>query len=417
MKNKVTLESILKAKRALNGLVVRTPTEKNSELSESHGYNVYLKREDQQKVRSYKIRGAVNFVKSIDEEQRQKGIVCASAGNHAQGIAYVCNKLDIDGTIFMPRPTPMQKRRQTERFGKDNVNIMLEGDDFDESCIAAKKYCKEHGKTFVHPFDDARVISGQGTIGVEILEDLNDVHYILVPVGGGGLISGIGAYVKSISPGTKIIGVEPEGAASMKKALDNGGPCCLDDCDFDIFVDGVAVKQIGELPYSIAKEVVDDMIVVPEGKVCTTIMSLYNNEGIVAEPAGALSIAALDYLPDDARGKNVVCILSGSNNDIARMQEIQERSLIYEGLKHYFIVNMPQRPGALMEFLQEVLGPDDDIAHFEYTKKQNKEKGPVLIGIELRNKGDYEPLLERMQEKKIEYKEVLTDELLRDLLI
>lgn len=315
----------------------------------------------------------------------------------------------------MPATTPRQKVTQVELFGGANVEVILTGDTFDDSFQTAKKFCNSNDKTFIHPFDDYRTIAGQGTVGLEIMNDIDEVDFLMVPIGGGGLASGVGSYVKSISPHTQIVGIEPQGAPGMKNSLDHDEVLSLDY--IDKFVDGAAVKQVGKLTLDICKHILDDIVLVPEGKICTTILELYNQNAIVAEPAGAMSIAALDFYRDQIKEKNVVCVISGGNNDINRMQEIQERSLIYEGLKHYFIVHFPQRAGALKEFMADVLGPTDDITRFEYTKKNNRDRGPVLAGIELKQKEDYEPLIERMNRKGFSYIEINKDQDLFNLLI
>jgi threonine dehydratase len=414
--NEVTVENIISAHHVLKEVISRTPLQRDTFLSAKYNCNVYLKREDLQVVRSFKIRGSYNLIRNLPPEQMQQGIVCASAGNHAQGVAYTCNALGIQGSIYMPSTTPRQKISQVEMFGGSYANIILSGDTFDDAFNAAKEYSQEAGKIFVHPFDDPMIIAGNGTIGAEILEKMEvGTDYVFVTVGGGGLAAGVGTYVKAIHPSTQVIGVEPEGAASMKLSLVQNKVVALDQ--IDTFVDGAAVKKVGALTYQICKEVLDDVVLVPEGKVCTTILELYNRNAIVAEPAGALTIAALETYKEQIAGKNVVCVISGGNNDIDRMQEIKERSLIFEGLKHYFTVNFPQRAGALREFLDDVLGPDDDITRFEYTKKHNKDNGPALVGIELKNKHDYEPLIKRMQEKGIMYMELNKDRTLFNLLI
>ncbi|MEH7608658.1 threonine ammonia-lyase IlvA, partial [Priestia megaterium] len=391
----VHLEDIMIANQLIKDVVVHTPLQRNDVLSERYECNIYLKREDLQVVRSFKIRGAYNRIKKLSPEELENGIACASAGNHAQGVAYACRHLNIDGKIFMPSTTPRQKINQVKFLGKDNVKVVLIGDTFDDSYEQAIACSEEEYRTFIHPFNDVDVIAGQGTVAVEMFNDCEDeIDYVFAGIGGGGLISGVGTYVKSISPQTAVIGVEPAGAPGMQTSLANGNVVTLPA--IDPFVDGAAVKTVGTLPYDISKELVDDIVVVPEGKVCTTILSLYNENAIVAEPAGALSIAALDSYREQIKGKTVVCVISGGNNDIGRMQEIKERSMIYEGLQHYFIVNFPQRAGALREFLDEVLGPTDDISRFEYTKKNNKDSGPALVGIELKHKEDYYPLINRM---------------------
>jgi threonine dehydratase len=403
------------AAERLKKVVNRTPLIFNQNLSKKYQCNVYLKREDLQAVRSYKLRGAYNMMSSLPLAQIQKGVVCASAGNHAQGFAYSCKKLHVNGVVFMPIITPRQKVNQTKMFGGDNIEIKLVGDTFDDCAIAAKDFTEENQMTFIPPFDDYRIIEGQGTVGVEIAEDLDSIDYILIPVGGGGLSSGVGSYFKTFSPHTKIIGLEPEGAPAMFEALKAGHPVTLEN--IDRFVDGAAVKRVGDLTFSICKEVLDDMRLVHEGKVCSTILKLYNEEAIVVEPAGALSIAALDDFAKEIYGKNVVCILSGSNNDIDRMPEIKERSLQYEGLKHYFLIRFAQRPGALKEFVNNVLGPDDDITRFEYMQKTNKETGPALVGIELQNRDDYDVLVTNMRNVNIDFSEINKDDKLFGYLV
>ncbi|MCX6316289.1 MAG: threonine ammonia-lyase [Bacteroidetes bacterium] len=392
------------AYQRLKKIVTRTPLTYNISLSKKYNCHVYLKREDLQIVRSYKLRGAYNMMSSLPQSQLEQGVVCASAGNHAQGFAYSCRKLGVKGTVFMPVITPKQKVKQTRMFGEQFIEVILSGDTFDDCAIAAKKFTADHNMVFIPPFDDMRIIEGQGTVGVEILEDLSEVDYLFTPVGGGGLSAGVGTYFKTYSPHTKIIGTEPEGAPSMYEAMKAGHPVTLDH--IDRFVDGAAVKRVGDLTFRICKDVLDHMHLVPEGKVCSTILKLYNEDAIVAEPAGALSIAALDDFAEVIQGKNVVCIVSGSNNDIDRMQEIKERSLQYEGLKHYFLISFAQRPGALKEFVNNVLGPTDDITRFEYMQKTNKENGPALVGVELQQPADYEQLLNKMKLSNISFSEI-----------
>ncbi len=423
-----TILNFTDAAQRLKNIVNRTPLTFNLNLSKKYQCNIFLKREDLQVVRSYKLRGAYNMMSSLSAEQLQRGVVCASAGNHAQGFAYSCKKLNTNGVVFMPVITPNQKITQTKMFGEDKLTVKLVGDTFDDCAIAAKKYTEENGMTFIPPFDDYKIIEGQGTVGVEILEQFYEeennqqstpissalsvsplgggggLDFLFMPVGGGGLSAGVGTYFKTFSPKTKIIGVEPEGAPSMFEALKAGHPVTLDN--IERFVDGAAVKRVGEITFSVCKDVLDDMHLVAEGKVCTTILKLYNEDAIVAEPAGALSIAALDDYAAEIKGKNVVCIVSGSNNDIDRMQEIKERSLQYEGLKHYFLIRFAQRPGALKEFVNHVLGENDDITRFEYMQKHNKETGPALVGIELKTKEDYDLLLKNLDKYHINYTEL-----------
>lgn len=394
---------IEKAGKRLNGIVKETPLQYLNSLSRYFEANIYLKREDLQVVRSYKIRGAYNMISQLSRDILDKGVVCASAGNHAQGFAYSCNDLGVRGVIFMPKITPKQKIRQTKMFGNGYIEIVLIGDTFDDCAQAAREYTEKHNMTFIPPFDDPRIVEGQGTIGLEILEQLPAVHidYVFIPVGGGGLCSGVGAYIKDHSPETKIIAVEPEGAPSLRAAFKAGHPVTLDH--IDKFIDGAAVKRVGDLNYNICSKVVDDICLVPEGEVCSTILKLYNENAIVVEPAGALGIAALNHYAPEIRGKNVICIISGSNNDIDRMQEIKERSLIFERLKYYFIIRFPQRSNALKDFVNKVLGDSDDIVRFEYMKKNEKESGPALVGLELETIDEYNNLISRMIEYGLDF--------------
>ncbi|CAN5472793.1 threonine ammonia-lyase IlvA [soil metagenome] len=403
------------AAERLKHVVRITPLQYNPHLSMRYDCNIYLKREDLQVVRSYKLRGAYNMMSTLPQEQLQRGVVCASAGNHAQGFAYSCKQLNIKGVVFMPVITPKQKVNQTRMFGGSNIEIKLVGDTFDDCALEAKKYTEANGFTFIPPFDDLKIIEGQGTVGKEILEELSSPDYIFIPVGGGGLSAGVGYHLKTLSPKTIIIGVEPEGAPSMKQAMKYGSPITL--TSIDRFVDGAAVKRVGDVTFSICKDVIDIMHLVNEGKVCSTILNLYNEDAIVAEPAGALSIAALDDFRADIKGKTVVCIISGGNNDIDRMPEIKERSLQYEGLKHYFLIRFAQRPGALKEFVNNVLGSGDDITRFEYMQKTNKESGPALVGIELQHKSDYDALVNKMKVNNIDYSEINKDDTLFGYLI
>ncbi|MEO8962380.1 MAG: threonine ammonia-lyase IlvA [Ginsengibacter sp.] len=396
------------ASERLKNIVNRTPLSLNHNLSTKYKCNVFLKREDLQIVRSYKLRGAYNMLSTLPDEQLRQGVVCASAGNHAQGFAYSCKKLNCQGVVFMPVITPKQKVKQTKMFGGNFIEVQLVGDSFEECLDAALKYTQDNNKTFIPPYDNYKIIEGQATVGLEILEEITQVDYLFLPVGGGGLASGVGSYFKTFSPSTKIIGVEPFGAPSMSEAFKAGHPVAVKITDH--FVDGASVSRAGDITYKICKEVLSEMHLIPEGKVCTTILQLYNEDAIVAEPAGALSIAALDNYAESIKGKNVVCIISGGNNDIDRMQEIKERSLQYEGLKHYFLIRFAQRPGALKEFVNKVLGPNDDITRFEYIRKNNKEAGPALVGIELGDKKDYTSLKKNLNQYKINYTELKEDD-------
>ena len=411
-----TVEAIEKASGVLEEILTPTPFQKNNNLSDIYDAEVFLKREDLQMVRSYKIRGAYNKIRSIDPENMKNGIVCASAGNHAQGVAFSCSKLQIMGSIFMPVTTPKQKIEQVRMFGREYIEIVLTGDTFDAANSAAIEFAKENNKTFIPPFDDPKVMEGQGTIGLEILKQTDaPLDYIFVPIGGGGLASGLGSYIKQMSPTTKVIGVEPAGAPCMKAAIDNGGVIKL--AEIDKFVDGAAVQQAGSFTYEVCKQVLDDIVVVPEGAVCTTIIHMYNKSAIVVEPAGALAVSALKFYKDQIKGKRVACIVSGSNNDITRMEEIREKSLLHEGLKHYFIVNFPQKSGAILSFIQNVIGSSADLVHIQYIKKTNKNFGPALIGIELASKDDFEPFLNRMKENGFAYEYINENNQLFEILI
>lgn len=390
------------AREALRGVAKETPLIFNPGLSEKFGAKIYLKREDLQVVRSYKLRGAYNRMRHLSAAEKRHGIIAASAGNHAQGVAFCCKALRVRGTIVMPRNTPRQKVDRVKTLGNAWVTIQLVGDSFDEANSAARKLSISKRAAFIHPFNDPLVIAGQGTVGAEILEQIDGpIDYLVVPIGGGGLISGTGSYFAAKSPKTKIVGVEPQGAPAMYQSLKKGRLVELEK--IDTFVDGAAVRKVGDLTLALTKKVIDEVLLVPEGKVCTEMITLYQRDGIVAEPAGALSIAALGELGIAIKGKTVVCVLSGGNNDISRYPEIIERSLVYEGLKHYFIINFSQRPGALRRFLDEALGSTDDITLFEYTKKNNRENGPALVGIELAKKEDLRPLLKRMKTLGMSY--------------
>jgi threonine dehydratase len=393
-----SLENVKAAAKNLEGVAYKTPLNENSNLSKQFDATILFKREDLQVVRSYKIRGAYNKMSSLNAVQKQRGIVCASAGNHAQGVALSCKLLKIKGTIFMPSPTPNQKINQVKMFGEDFIEVVIEGDTFDDAFYAAKQACDAKNKIFIHPFNDEKVIEGQATVGLEILtQTTKKIDYVFVAVGGGGLSSGLSAVFKNLSPETKIIGVEPEGAPSMLTSLRNNKITALEK--IDSFIDGAAVKRVGDLNFAICQQNLTEVITVPEGKVCQIILDLYNKDAIVVEPAGALSIAALDSFREEIKGKTVVCIVSGSNNDITRTAEIKERAMLYANLKHYFIVKFPQRAGALKEFVAEILGPNDDITHFEYTKKNNRTNGAAVVGLELKSAKDLAPLILRMKEK------------------
>lgn len=394
----ISLEKIYKAQHDIKDVVLHTPLMFMKNFSEQYQANIYFKREDLQVVRSYKIRGAYNKIQGLKKSQLVNGIVCASAGNHAQGVAFACQKLKVKGTIFMPETTPHQKINQVKMFGGAFVTVKLIGDSFDDSQAAADAFCNENKSTFVHPFNDLDVIAGQGTIGLEILNDASSpIDYIFMPVGGGGMASGVSNVFKALSPDTKLIGVEPKGAPSLTTSLKKGVNTTLKE--IDKFVDGAAVKRMGDITFEFCKNLLDGSHTISEGLICATILKVYNENALVVEPAGALSIAALEKYKEEIKGKTVVCVVSGGNNDITRMEEMKERALLYQGLKHYFFIKFPQRAGALKEFVVDVLGPTDDIAYFEYTKKHNRDKGPAVVGIELESSDDFEPLVARMKKK------------------
>ncbi|MGK6341771.1 threonine ammonia-lyase IlvA [Chryseobacterium sp. DT-3] len=410
------LDNVYKAAERLRNVVVRTPLAINNNLSTIYEAKISFKREDLQRVRSYKIRGAYNKMAVMSPENLAKGVVCASAGNHAQGVAFACSTMKVKGTIFMPLPTPGQKLEQVRMFGGNDVDIVLYGDTFDEAKDAAVKFCKENEGIFIHPFEDQDIIDGQATAALEILEQSDEsVDYLFLPVGGGGLAAGVCSVFRELSPETKIIGVEPSAAPSMKRALEKGKPVLLEK--ISRFVDGAAVQRVGDLNFELCKNVLHDMALVDEGVVCETILSLYNKDAVVVEPAGALSVAVLEKYKDQIKGKNVVCIISGSNNDITRMEEIKEKALLHAGLKHYFLVRFAQRPGALKTFVMNVLGPNDDITFFEYTQKNSKEKGIAVLGIGLKNSEDFTPLLNNMKKYDFFVNYLNNDPSLMNLLI
>jgi threonine dehydratase len=388
------------ARMILQGVVTHTPLLRNDNLSDLYGAEIFLKREDLQPVRSYKLRGAYCKLFSLTPDERNRGLVCASAGNHAQGVAWSCRRLGIKGKIFMPATTPAQKVRQVAFFGKEWVEIVLKGDTFDDAFAESMRESVEKSLPFIHPFDDDRVIAGQGTCALEILEDARDfIDVLLVPIGGGGLAAGISTVFREKSPETLLLGVEPEGAPSMSTSIRNDRNTTLEQ--MDRFVDGAAVRRVGERTFEICHRNMDEVLLVPEGKICTSLLKLYNEEGMVLEPAGAMTVAVLDQCREKIRGKRVVCVISGSNNDITRTEEIRERSLLHEGLKHYFIIRFPQRPGALREFLNEVLGINHDITFFQFAKKNNRESAPAIVGLELNKPEDHRILIDKMKKKGI----------------
>jgi threonine dehydratase len=373
----------------------RTPVERSDRLSDELGASVWLKREDLQVGRSYKVRGAYNLVSSLSPEERGRGVVCASAGNHAQGVAFSCRSLGIQGTIFVPAGTPRQKRERIRALGGSAIELVVTGATYDAASAAALEVAAATGAVLVHPFDDPRTIAGQGTVAIELAEQCPERFItVVVPVGGGGLIAGMALWLRECLPDVRIVGAEPAGAASMRAAMDAGEPVSLPS--IDTFVDGAAVGRVGQLTCRVVRDLVDEVVSVPEGAVCTEMLSLYQAEGIIAEPAGALASAAARQLTGHAGGP-VVCVVSGGNNDVSRYADIVERSLVHEGIKHYFLVTFPQQPGALRRFLDSVLGPEDDITLFEYVKKSNRETGPALVGVELARREDLAGLRERME--------------------
>lgn len=413
---KITTQQIDEASKHSEKIVLKTPIQFSKRMSEKFDAKVYIKREDLQEVRSFKIRGAYNKISSLPDIEKKRGIVTASTGNHAQGVALSCALLKINGVIFMPIVTPNQKIEKVKHFGGKFIEIKLVGNTFDDAVEASRKYRDTHNISYIHPFDDEKTIIGQGTIGKEIYEQMNGkIDIVISPVGGGGIASGIAYYLKQKSPQIKVYGAEAEGAASMAKSLEENKVVSLGK--LDTFVDGAAVNKVGKLTFEICKKYLKRVVIVPVGRVCKTMIDLYQNEGIIAEPAGALSIAALSSLREEIKGKTVVCILSGGNNDFMRYPEILEKSLVYQGLKHYFLIEFTQKPGQLRQFLDKALGPTDDIVRFEYMKKTNREKGAALVGIELKKKENFEPFTKRLEKIGINYQILSNKEMLYDYII
>lgn len=398
------INNIIKASQLLKSIMKATPLEYNKDLSIKYKNNIFLKREDLTPIKSYKIRGAYNKIFSLESTNKldKHEIITCSAGNHAQGVAYTCNKLSIKGEIYMPITTTLQKINKVKKFGKNMININLIGNNFDESYDVAIQKSLDYNKTFIHPFDDIKVIEGQATVGYELLKQHKNIDIILVPVGGGGLSAGLCSYIKEINPKIKIIGVEPLNAPSMKMSINENKVIKLDK--IDTFVDGASVKQVGYLNFEICKRYLDDIILIDEGHVCSKILEIYNEQSIIIEPAGVLSLCALDILKET--NKNIVCIISGGNSDVFRMNEIMERSLLYEGLKHYLKIEFCQKPGMLKEFIINILGPTDNIILFKYTRIINQEMGPVIIGIETLNKNDINFILIKMDKFNIKYQKL-----------
>ncbi|MFR9806329.1 threonine ammonia-lyase IlvA [Pseudonocardia sp. RS010] len=391
----VTASDVDGAAGRLRAVIGPSPLQISARLSDAVGGEVWLKREDLQPVRSYKIRGAYNLIAQLAPEERARGVVCASAGNHAQGVAFACARLHVAARVYLPRTTPRQKRDRVARLGGKVVEVVVVGNTYDDAAAAAAADAAQTGATLVPAFDDPRTVAGQGTVAREVLSQLADPpDQIIVPVGGGGLLAGTVAYLRERHPEVRIIGVEPAGAASMAAALAKGEPTTL--AEVEPFVDGAAVRRVGDTTFPIVQDASIAVEAVDEGRICVEMLALYQTDGIIAEPAGALAPAALGQL-DIPRDSTTVCLLSGGNNDVSRYADIVERALVWEGRKHYFLVEFPQEPGALRRFLDDILGPDDDITLFEYVKRSNRETGPALVGIELGDPADLEPLLARME--------------------
>jgi threonine dehydratase len=404
----VDAEAIEDAVRRLDGIALRTPLQQNLRLSERTGAEVWLKREDLQIGRSYKVRGAYNLIAQLDETAKKAGVICASAGNHGQGLAYSCHMLDVHGRVYVPRTTPRQKRDRIAALGGSQVEVIVTGDTYDDAAAAALAEAAQTGATLVPAFDDPRTVAGQGTVAVELVDQLGRAPDVLVvPVGGGGLIAGVTTWLAARHPGVRVVGVEPAGAASMAAALAAGEPVTLPHVDS--FVDGAAVRRVGDVTLPLVKASGVAMTAVPEGLVCSEMLELYQTDGLIAEPAGALSTAALGRGVEVRPGDTVVCLLSGGNNDVSRYGEILERSLVHEGLKHYFLVTFPQEPGALRQFLDGVLGSDDDITLFEYVKRNNRETGVALVGIEIGRPDDLSGLLARMDAAPLDIERIKPD--------
>ncbi|WP_037304716.1 threonine ammonia-lyase IlvA [Amycolatopsis orientalis] len=401
----VSARTVEEAAKRLAGVVTRTPLEPNERLSARVDARVWLKREDLQTVRSYKIRGAYNFIVQLDADRRERGVVCASAGNHAQGVAYACRRLGANGRVYVPGTTPRQKRERIATLGGSHIEVIVVGETYEDAFTAAKQDSERTGATLVPAFDAPETVAGQGTVAMEVVAQLGFIPDVMVvPVGGGGLLAGIAAWAAERAPEMRIVGVEPAGATCMAAALAAGEPVRLETVD--TFVDGAAVALAGSVTYPLVRDGGVELTDVAEGAICTEMLAMYQSDGVIAEPAGALATAALGTTVKIDPGQIVVCVVSGGNNDVSRYGEVLERSLIHEGLKHYFLVGFPQEPGALRRFLDEVLGPDDDITRFEYVKRNSRETGPALIGIELARAGDLEGLLHRLEVSPLQVERV-----------
>ncbi|MCC5962168.1 MAG: threonine ammonia-lyase IlvA [Rhodobacteraceae bacterium] len=405
------------ATQAMRAVFPPTPLTRNAYLSDRFGADIWLKREDLSPVRSYKIRGAFTAMrKRLDQPPDQRHFVCASAGNHAQGVAFACRHFGVQGTIFMPVTTPQQKIMKTRAFGGDQVEIRLVGDIFDQSLSAAQAFCTQAGAHFLSPFDDADVIEGQASVAVEMLAQLGRApDMVVLPVGGGGLSAGVTRYLRAMGTQTALRYVEPAGGASLRAALQQGSPVMLQG--LDSFVDGASVARIGEHTFAQLRDVAfEDVLIAPENRICITILDMLNVEGIVLEPAGALSVDVLPALAEQIVGKTVVCLASGGNFDFERLPEVKERAMRYQGTKKYMMLRLPQRPGALRDFL-ETLGPEDDIARFEYLKKTARNFGTVLIGIETTRPENFATLYERMAAQGFTFTDITEDDVMAGFVI
>jgi len=406
---------VARAEKRMRSVFERTPLQRNDFLSAKYGAEIYLKREDLSPVRSYKIRGAFNAIVKALDEGRSGPFVCASAGNHAQGVAYACAHFGVQAVIYMPVTTPKQKIHKTRSFGGEHAEVRLEGDYFDETLSAAQAYCLDAGAVFVPPFDSDNVIEGQATVAAEILEQMPEdetIDMLVLPVGGGGLAAGMTRYLADTAIDFRF--VEPAGGPSLRASLDAGALVTLPRVDS--FVDGAAVARIGERNFAaLAHLPADHVYIAPEDRICTTMIEMLNIEGVVLEPAGALAIDGLQDIPDIA-GKTVVAVVSGGNFDFERLPDVKERALRYAGLKKYFILQMPQRPGALKDFLN-ILGPDDDIARFEYLKKSARNFGSVLIGIETRDPDGFARIEEEMASHGFAFEDITNNATLANFIV
>lgn len=406
-------EQIPDALARLEGVVTRTPVQRSLRLSQATGSEIWLKREDLQPVRSYKLRGAHNLMAQLTDEEKATGVVCASAGNHGQGVAYSAAALGISATVVVPHTTPRQKRQRILEIGRGHVNLVLHGTTYDEASEEASRMATDDGMILVPAFNDPRTAAGQATLVIESIDQLGFVPDVVVlPIGGGGLVAGASAWLRAHHPEVRIIGVEPDGAPCVAAAISAGRPVTLHE--IDTFVDGAAVRRVGDFTYQAIREARIELTRVPEGQICTEMLDMYQTDGIIAEPAGALAAAALPTGGVGPRvqiptGSRVLVLVSGGNNDVSRYGEIVERSMIHEGRKRYFLVDFPQQPGALRTFLDNVLGPEDDISYFEYVKRNSRETGPALVGVELGNPNDYPFLLQRIADCGMQAHEVSYD--------